>query len=267
MKRDVFVAQSDGPARNAGRFAMPTGMRLRELVGAVANLYNIQDFADGTRMSTDADEYDLFAWHLQRLPGTARLAQVPRPGVILAAHRGADPQDAWASALQLRRSLEQDASWEQRFHDFLDTPAARWPAVPLCEQDLLVSHDADDEGVVAQIVDELRAASLTCVALERPGAHTSPAADGWRRELARSALLVSVIGPAGVDKPVLHREAGAAWALRRAIVPALIGVPPGALSYLLSSYQVRTVDTPEARTALASELAEFMVGAAGGMAD
>jgi len=93
VNRDVFVAQSDGEARNAGRFTMPTGMKLCELVGAIANLYNLQDYEDGTHMSSDADEYDLFAWHLQRLPGTARLAQVPRPGVVLAVHRGAHADD------------------------------------------------------------------------------------------------------------------------------------------------------------------------------
>lgn len=131
--------------------------------------------------------------------------------------------------------------------------AARWPAVPLCERDLLVSYDADDAAVVGTLVDEVRAASITCLAIGRPSAATSPAADQWRRELAQSVLLVSVIGPSSVDKPVLNREAGAALAPRRAIMPALVGIPPSRLHYLLSSKQVRGVETPEARTALASE--------------
>jgi hypothetical protein len=35
----------------------------------------------------------------------------------------------------------------------------------------------------------------------------------------------------------------------------------------MSSYQVREIDTPGDRAALAAELAEFMGGAAGGMTD
>jgi hypothetical protein len=273
MMRELFAVLYDGAAWRTGRYQTTTGQTLREVVGANATVYNHQRSESGSRMSTDADEYDLFSWHLQRLPGAARVAQVPRPGVLLAVHREAPNRvgDAGAGtmalALQLRRELERDEDVSVRFFDFMDTPAARWPAVPLSDRDLLVSYDAMDAAVVAQLVEQLSAASLTCLAVERPALATSTEGDDWRRGLATSAVLVSVIGRSSVDKPALHREAGAAWALGRAIVPALIGVEPDRLHYLLSRYQVRQIDTSEARAALASELAEFMIGAAGGIAD
>ncbi|HKA67851.1 MAG TPA: TIR domain-containing protein [Actinomycetes bacterium] len=273
MMRELFAVLYDGTAWRTGRYQTTTGETLRAVVGANAAVYNFQRAESGSHMSTDADEYDMFSWHLQRLPGAARVAQVPRPGVLLAVHRDAPSRigDAEAGtmavALQLRRELERDEEVSARFFDFMDTPAARWPAVPLTERDLLVSHDAADAAVVGQLVEQLGAASLTCLAVERPVLTISTEGDDWRRGLATSAVLVSVIGPSSVDEPALHREAGAAWALGRAIVPALVGVAPERLHYLLSRYQVRQIDTAQARTALASELAEFMTGAAGGMAD
>jgi hypothetical protein len=67
-----------------------------------------------------------------------------------------------------------------------------------------------------------------------------------------------VVSPASVTDPWLLCEMGAAWALDRPILPALVDVEPTALPDIMASYQSRPVGSDADRARLVAELGDFL---------
>ena len=79
---------------------------------------------------------------------------------------------------------------------------------------------------------------------------------GIREALMASKRILLLLTPRSKDRLWVLLEIGAAWALGKDIVPALVQVSPGELEDPIRHYQARVIETSAQRNRLVEELAE-----------
>lgn len=260
MNRDLFIALYDARAFVAVPFSAGRGQLLSEVLEMLAFVHNDQGGEDVAQLESDADRYDAFSWNLLPLAGGVRVAQVPRPGVVLAVHDETpariDAEDGGTAgvAVLLRQQLDRgEDRASERFGDFMKSPSARWRPLPLTTVDVFISFSPADRSVVDDLLARMDEREISHVA--------SPRGEGdedARAAIASAALVLSVVSPASVDDPWVLCEMGAAWALDRPILPARLNVDPSALPDLMAAYQSRPIALEAERERLVEELGDFL---------
>jgi hypothetical protein len=225
---------------------------------------SLQAGDDEEHLDTDPDRYEVFTWNLLPLAPSVRLAQVPRPGVVLAVGVDTpalnDQEEAGTAgvAVLLRQQLDRgEGKASERFQRFLAGPGARWRPLPLTTVDVFISFSPVDQAVVDALVARFDEAGVTHIASPRGGQEDA------RTGIASAALVVSVVSPTSVRDPWLLCEMGAAWALDRPILPALVDVEPTALPDIMAGYQSRPVAGDADRERLVGELGDFLTARLG----
>lgn len=127
------------------------------------------------------------------------------------------------------------------------------------DYDIFLSYSTDDTAIANELYSSLTSKGLRCFMAERD----IPVAAQWDEKI-RSALLTSknillLITPRSKDRPWVLLETGAAWALQKEIIPALMFVAPSDLLDPVKRYQARVVETSEQKRTLAEELANNFI--------
>jgi hypothetical protein len=264
VNRDLFVALYDGQDFAAVNFSAGRAQSVGEVVELLVAAHNQQRGQDGPQLEAEAARYDAFTWNLLELAAGVRVAQVPRPGVVLGVHAETpariDAEDSGTAgvALRLRQQLDRgEDPASERFRTFLEGPAARWRPLPLTTVDVFVSFSPADRPVVDDLIARLEASDVSHIA--------SPRGDGddARAGIAGAALVLSVVSPMSVYDPYVLFEMGAAWALDRPILPARLGVEASELPDLMAAYQSRPIDSEADRGRLVEELGDFLTARLG----
>jgi hypothetical protein len=264
VTRDLFVAVYDARTYLALPFTIGRSQSLGEGIQILAAAHNAQADEDDAELETDPDRYDIFSWNMLPLDRRVRIGQVPRPGVLMAIEVDTPTRvetgggGTYALAVILRQELERgDDKGAERFRRFISGPGARWRPLPLSTVDVFISFNPADQPVVDALAARFDEAGVSHVASPRDG--REDARDG----IASAALVLSVVSPTSVTDPWLLCEMGAAWALDRPILPALVDVEPAALPDIMAGYQSRSVASDSDRERLVGELGDFLTARLG----
>jgi hypothetical protein len=121
--------------------------------------------------------------------------------------------------------------------------------------DIFFSYSNRDGGVARHLVAKLEEAGLSCFLAEKD----IGAGEQWENQIRdainASERMVLLITPRAKNSLWVMVEAGAAWALQKSLIAALMFVEPGELIDPIRRYQARLVETPEQTQALVNELA------------
>lgn len=79
--------------------------------------------------------------------------------------------------------------------------------------------------------------------------------DSIRAALIGSKQILVLLTPRSINRPWVLMETGAAWALGKALIPALSHVAANELLDPIRRYQARVIETTAQRQALVNELA------------
>ena len=79
--------------------------------------------------------------------------------------------------------------------------------------------------------------------------------DSIRAALIGSKRMLILLTPRSINRPWVLMETGAAWALGKALIPALSHVAANELLDPIRRYQARVIETTAQRQALVNELA------------
>ena len=79
--------------------------------------------------------------------------------------------------------------------------------------------------------------------------------DSIRAALIGSKQILILLTPRSINRPWVLMETGAAWALGKALIPALSHVAANELLDPIRRYQARVIETTAQRQALVNELA------------
>lgn len=124
--------------------------------------------------------------------------------------------------------------------------------------DIFLSYAASD----AEVAGELRAtfvrSGMTCFMAEKDIIVASLWETSIRDALISSTSILLLLTPRSIDRPWILLEGGAAWALGKPIIPALVHVTPDALIDPIRKFQARVVETTAHKQALARELKEAL---------
>lgn len=119
---------------------------------------------------------------------------------------------------------------------------------------VFISYSQQDGDIAGSLASRLDEAGLQCFMADR----SILAATEWESRL-REALLASdsvllLMTPRSKDSLWVAAEAGAAWVLRKRLIPVLMFVKPRQLFEPIRNYQARVAETPEQIAALVREL-------------
>lgn len=120
--------------------------------------------------------------------------------------------------------------------------------------DLFLSYATDDQEFAKELHVELQRNGLRCFMAEKD---VRPS-DQWEVAI-RDALLASkrvllLLTPRSLNRPWVLLETGAAWALKKDLIPALVHVSPTDLVDPIRRYQARVIETPTQIERLVSDL-------------
>ena len=120
--------------------------------------------------------------------------------------------------------------------------------------DVFISYASADGALAIELKDDLESQGLKCYLAEKD----IPVASEWQESI-RTALLGSkriliLLTPRSLNRPWVLMETGAAWALGKPLVPALVQVSPTELIDPIRRHQARVIETMSQRKALVREL-------------
>ncbi|MHB1423997.1 MAG: TIR domain-containing protein [Gemmataceae bacterium] len=138
----------------------------------------------------------------------------------------------------------------QELERFLDRIVPTTPTF-----DIFLSYATGDSELAAELKELLECEGLRCFMAEKD----IPVASEWQG-IIRSALLGSkrillLLSQRSLNRPWVLMETGAAWALGKDLIPALVQVSPNELIDPIRRYQGRIIETIAQRKALVKELA------------
>lgn len=193
------------------------------------------------------------------------MVEVPKPGIVLAVHR--DTAKAIGSSsdfgvvIQLRRALERgEGKAAERLQRFLNDEDADFAALPFARYDVFVSYSTADLVLARKLVDGMQQRGLRCFLSNR----SLEAGQLWQEEirqaLVESRVAVLLLTPASIRSSWVMCEAGACWALGKAIVPALVNVDVLMAPEIISGYQCRQIGNAAGRKRFLDELKTLCLG-------
>ena len=121
--------------------------------------------------------------------------------------------------------------------------------------DLFISYASSDGALVTELKDDLERQGLKCFMAEKDIRVASEWQDTVREALRVSKQILILLTPRSLNRPWVLMETGAAWALGKPLIPALVQVSPSDLIDPIRRYQARVIETSSQRNTLVKELA------------
>lgn len=208
----------------------------------------------------DLARYEVVSWDLRRMPPTARVGQIPKPGVIFVIESEmVDAQDGeiMGLMLQVKQELSRDGG-PPKFQRHLAGPWAHWSPQPLSTFDVLVSASDVDDAVAIEIERRLAESGLSTERSVRPS--TAELDDESRRQLLECQVLISLLTPASAHDPRVAIEAGACWVLTKPFVPVLSGLAKTELPPSMAARQFVEFDDQTAVNRLPGQITALVLG-------
>ena len=130
------------------------------------------------------------------------------------------------------------------------------PAAPSMKYGIFISHANEDADLAEELRNDLEQKGVRCFMAKKDIAGGARWEPGIREALMASKRILLLLTPNSKDRRWILLEIGAAWALEKDIVPALVHVSPSELEAPLSHYQARKIETATDRNRLVEELAK-----------
>jgi len=128
--------------------------------------------------------------------------------------------------------------------------------VPLTpEFDVFISYAAGDSAIANELRDDLEGRGLKCFMAEKDIAAAEEWQDRVRAALRGSVRVLVLLTPRSINRPWVLMETGAAWALGKPLIPALVQISPNDLLDPIRRRQARVIETTAQRKALVEEIA------------
>lgn len=120
--------------------------------------------------------------------------------------------------------------------------------------DLFISYATGDSALAAELKESLEEKGFHCFMAEKD----IPVAAIWEGRIHAALLgskrILLLLTPRSVNRPWVLMEVGAAWALKKDLIPALVQVSTGDLVEPIRKYQARVIETSAERNNLIQEL-------------
>lgn len=120
--------------------------------------------------------------------------------------------------------------------------------------DVFISYAALDSGIAGELQQDLEAQGLRCFMAEKDIRVAEEWQDSIRAALTGSTYVLVLLTPRSIERPWVLMETGAAWALGKALIPALSHVAANDLIDPIRRHQARVIETTAQRKALVREL-------------
>jgi hypothetical protein len=121
--------------------------------------------------------------------------------------------------------------------------------------DVFISYASGDSALAMELKGDLEHQGLTCFMAERDIPVATEWQDSIRAALLGSQRLLILLTPRSLNRPWVFMETGAAWALGKDLIPALVHVATSDLIDPIRRYQARVIETTAQRKAFVQELA------------
>jgi hypothetical protein len=139
---------------------------------------------------------------------------------------------------------------QEEFEQYLERIA---PTAP--KFDIFLSYAAGDSALAAELKELLERKGLKCFMAEKDVAVASEWQGSIRSALLGSKRILLLLTQRSQNRPWVLMETGAAWALGKDLIPALVQINPSDLIDPVRRYQGRVIETTAQRNALVKELA------------
>jgi hypothetical protein len=195
------------------------------------------------------DDYDLFDWVGQPLAPNVTVAEVPKPGSVVGVRR--DPKVpsevlAWFTAEKNRTN--------QVITTYLTSPSAHVEARLAFTFDVFISYASEDGEVATEFKTALEAKELKCFMAKWSSGASEDFNETIRGALVASRLVLLLLTRESEGKPWVMMEVGAAWVLKRPLIPAYQSVDITQQPEPIRNKQGREINTIKARQALVEEI-------------
>jgi hypothetical protein len=210
-------------------------------VGVATYLGNRDGYADPSSdsMLDSIGTATLAAW-LEKLGGH-RLIKDVQP---IFTHRGG------GFCYQVTDEAAQLVSNPSRMAEILDKIAPLRPSY-----DLFLSYANADGAIAFELKGDLEKQGVKCFMAEKDIAVATEWLDAIRSALLGAKRILILITPRSLNRPWIFMEVGAAWALGKPLISALIQVSLADLPDPIRRYQSRVIETTAQRKALVKEIA------------
>jgi len=122
--------------------------------------------------------------------------------------------------------------------------------------DIFLSYTAGDAHVARELRDEFESAGFKCFMAEKDVKVGEDWNNDIRKSIMHSKSVVLLITPRSINKHWPLMETGAAWALGKKIIPAIINVDIDKLPDPVKRYQARFIETMQQRKELIKQLSD-----------
>jgi hypothetical protein len=120
--------------------------------------------------------------------------------------------------------------------------------------DLFLSYASADGATASELRAALERKNVRCFMAERDVAVGTEWQDAIRNALIGAGRILILITPRSLNRPWVFMEIGAAWALGKSLIPALVQVNPNDLPDPIRGSQARVIETTAQRKALVKEI-------------
>lgn len=127
-----------------------------------------------------------------------------------------------------------------------------FPTAP--QFDVFISYAAGDSAIADELRSDLERNGLKCFMAEKDIQVAAEWQNSIRAALIGSKRVLVLLTPRSVNRPWVLMETGAAWALGKALIPALSHVAANDLLDPIRRYQARVIETTAQRQSLVNEL-------------
>lgn len=124
----------------------------------------------------------------------------------------------------------------------------------ISEFDVFISYAAGDSAIANELRNDIEKNGLRCFMAEKDIQVATEWQESIREALVGSKRVLVLLTPRSINRPWVLMETGAAWALGKALIPALSHVAVNELLDPLRRYQARVIETTAQRQALVNEL-------------
>ena len=120
--------------------------------------------------------------------------------------------------------------------------------------DIFLSYSTEDSVIANELKGEIEERGIKCFMAEKDIPVGTQWSDRIRNALINSKKIIILITPRSKNRPWVMTETGAAWVLKKNIIPVLMFVSPSELIEPISRFQSRIIETKEQRNNLINDI-------------